>query len=260
MGCGSSKTEEEPPHPSAKFLSAQPALSHGFYGNFPQKFNLYFTGRKTLKKADFFVLTSDNGGIQVPLYAVTFHTGTTDLKLQTTLYSGTERDSVPMATTGIDKWCVPYGRISLPSSDGSGTNRVETLTFMSKAQSQRFRVPVGLSQTLETFEWHGESMVIVGKDVSKPWSLVRVSHGVGNETVAIWTELAEKGPSGEIGSFEFHGSGASGELGEYWKLVSVISFLWILQQRYSMSKAIDGLVGVGGLAFMGIGVGIGMGV
>lgn len=255
MGCTSSKTDSSPPPPSQKFLKAQPILPQGFHGNFPRTFKLYYTGRKKLKKTDFFALISEVAGEQVPLHVATFHLGNLDLKRQVTLYTGTERDTEPLATAGSDSAFGKYAFVTLPGDNPGGGNRTERVVWPSNFPSQSYEFPVGDSRTLETFEWRGENMTWASGGDIKPWSLVRVRAGAEEETVATWTELPFRTPTGEMGTFEFLGSGSTGELGRDWVLMTVTTWLWLFEQRYVVNRFMGQMSESGsGLAFFGLGM------
>lgn len=253
MGCTSSKTEAGPPVPSQGFLKAQPQLPQGSHGSFAPTFKLFYTGRKKLQKTDFFAIVAETGSAQVPLHVVTFHMGNLDLKKQVTLYAGTARDTAPLATAGSDKMLAKYAFVSLPGEQPGGGNRTETLVWPKGFTSQSFTVRVGASGAPETFEWRGENMTVASGSSIKPWNLVRVD--AGQELVATWTELPFRAVSGEMGTFQFHGSGATGELGSYWALMTVTSWLWLLEQRYVINRFMDQMGGAASqLAFFGLGV------
>ena len=253
MGCGSSKDDAGPPPPSQKFVQGQPQLSSGTFTQFPPTFKLYYTGRKKLKKTDFLALVSEEGGKQVPVSVVTFHMGNLDRKRQVTLYTGTTKDTPPMATAGIDRLLGKEAYLSLPGAQPSGGNRTETMFWPKGYTKQSFEIPVGLSGDMERFEWRSENMLFASGGEIRPWHLIRV--GRSDEVVATWTEWSAKSAQGEIGKFEFQGSALTGELGPYWALVAVTSWLWLLMQRYTWNKFLDQMVdGGGGLLFFGLGM------
>lgn len=265
MGCGLSKERAENPlPPSQKYLEAQPPLSHGFHGKFPTIFHLYYTGRKKRSKADYFVLVAEIQGRQEPMYAVKFRMGNLDTKSCVRLYSGTDRTSVTLSSSGTDTWNDPYSFISLPSNSPGeqGVNQTERLMHIKGGNRSHFSLGVrqqdGPSSIYEeTFAWQSENMLLASGSKIQPWELIRTGVKGSNhhEIVATWTELPKMDSQGKIGTFCFQNSGATGELGEYWALMSVSTFLNILYSRYVLNRFLDQMSGLaGGLLFGGIGM------
>lgn len=262
MGCFISKERTENPlPPSEKYLQAQPELCHGFYGNFPNTLHIYYTGYKKRSKAAYFIFVTENGGQRQPLYAIKFRMGNLDTKSCVRLYSGTDRTSTTLSSSGTDKWNDPYSFISLPAaSSAMSISQTERLMHKTGGDQSSFSIQTGErgNGTMnELFCWQGKNMYLArGKDI-EPWILVRDGNNAeaGNEIVATWAELEEMDDQGKIGTMYFQGSGATGELGDYWKLVSIAALLNLLYSRYALKKFAEHAAGiVGGLAFGGVGM------
>lgn len=260
MGCGMSKEKMAQPLPaSAKYISAQPQLSHGFLGQFPPTFQIYYTGNNTLNKAAYFVVAADSDKQQPqPMYAIKFRMGNTETNSSVRLYSGVDRSSATLGSSGLDHWNDPYSFISLPASTvGANANQVERFMHVKGMDRHSFLLGVPQrdgSMREEVFEWRGSSMLLASKANIKPWTLFRLTSGGGEEAVATWTELEQIQDSGKLGTFSFCGSGATGELGQYWTLMVVMTFLDVWYSRYVLNKFINQLAGPNGLIFKGLGL------
>lgn len=260
MGCGMSKEKAAKPlPPSAKYINAQPQLSHGVLGQFPKTFQFYYTGQHTLNKASYFVIAADyDTQLPQPIYAVKFRMGNTETSSSVRLYSGIDRTSTAMGSSGLDHWNDPYSFISLPApATGAHANRVERFMHVKGMDRHSFSLAVPRedgSLQEEVFEWRGSSMLLASKTNIKPWTLFRLASGGREETVATWTELEQIPDSGKLGTFSFCGSGATGELGQYWALMVVMSFLDVYYSRYVLNKFVGQLVGSNGLLFKGLGL------
>ncbi|RMJ23403.1 hypothetical protein PHISP_05737 [Aspergillus sp. HF37] len=278
--CGSGGVQttdhDDPPlSPSVKQTFSQPTLIPGFYGYFPTKFSIHFAGpsRDEKKTNSLLLATSENKKQHTPFYAVSFYK--TLAKHRITLYSGPTSRSAPLGLAGNEKYFHPESILALPpparapapkeavegkTTDTKATTQVERLKEHSSITTRRitFRAMVG-HQAVETFELRSGNVL---KDKTCNHTLVRIKRGgaaksdspggeeevIGTWTNEIRTSLKTKGQENGIpdtckwGTFQFHGSGATGELGQYWTLMAVMTLLRMLEGQL---RALDMVVQLG---------------
>ncbi|KAM0346144.1 hypothetical protein ACHAPU_005917 [Fusarium lateritium] len=177
------------------------------------------------------------------------------------LHSGPGNDSPPLATSSrIKKYHDDY-LITLPSFSGHGVHE-ETLR-RPKGLKGRFwfgcQVGDGSEQRVERFEWRrsrGAEVKSVGQSSWGGYKLVRLgstntkeeyssseedlpegssSSGEGytsdgKQVVAVWGSASCWKTMSGVGEFQFRGSGATGELGNMWALMAVMSCMSIWQK------------------------------
>jgi hypothetical protein len=279
-GAQTTNNDDPPPSPSVKQTFSQPALTPGVYGYFPTTFSIHFAApsRHKKKPGTLLLATSKDNRQYMPLYAVSFYR--TLAKHQITLYSGPTSQSAPLGLAGTEKYFDAESTLALPpapakavgvaGTDTKATNQIERLKEHGSITTRRtrFRAVVG-HQAVETFELRSGN---VFKDKTCNLSLVRLnrsdtaksdSPGDEEEVVGTWTgelrtspktKSQENGIPGtcKMGTFQFHGSGATGELGQCWTLMAVMALLPMVQGQlraldmaYQMAKAAGELISIG---------------
>ena len=114
------------------------------------------------------------------------------------------------------------------------------------------RIGDGPGQRVERFEWrHSRGVEVRSVEGGSRWGwkLVRMGPGsdkaVGetesqaessSEVVAVWADPGSLSLS-RVGEFELKGSGATGELGQLWSLMAVVSCMCIWQMRMQRNAA-----------------------
>lgn len=280
---GAQTADHDDPHPSpsVKQTFSQPALKPGVYGYFPTTFSIHLAApSRHKKKPDSLLLATPKDNRQyMPLYAVSFYR--TLAKHQITLYSGPTSQSAPLGLAGIEKYFNAESILALPpppppkeaagvaGTDTEAANQVERLKEPSGIATRRSRFRAVVGQAVETFELRSGN---VFKDQTCSLSLVRLKRSgamkpdslgdeeevVGTYTGNIRTSPKTKGQENGIpgthkmGTFQFQGSGATGELGQYWTLMAVMTLLRMVQGQlrasdmaYQMAKAAGELVSIG---------------
>lgn len=185
------------------------------------------------------------------------------------LHSGPSKDDAPLATVK------PSGRIgqdfsiSLPTMHPGEPPRTEILRHVVTLRRETFwfAFPVenGPSRWVEKFEWrhsHGNEVKNVEGGSGWGWKLVRVGRddarpggltaedddegggdradglaSDGKEIVAVWADPGSLSLS-KMGTFEFRGSGATGELGKLWSVMAILSCMCIWQDRMRQTTTI----------------------
>ncbi|KAL4728477.1 hypothetical protein ACLX1H_005224 [Fusarium chlamydosporum] len=193
-----------------------------------------------------------------PMYTLSFRRG---LYGDITLHKGPTPESLPIATSSRIKQYHDDYLITLPSLTGVGVHE-ETLR-RPKGLKGRFwfgcLVGDGLEQRVERFEWRrsrGAEVKSVGQSRWGGYKLVRLgstntkeeyssseenltetsSNSVegytsdGKEVVAVWGNANCWKTMSGVGEFQFRGSGATGELGNMWALMAVMSCMSIWQK------------------------------
>jgi hypothetical protein len=206
-----------------------------------------------------------------PIFAVKTHTGWSGAP-GVVLHSGPSDKDPPLAAagneTGLETERHKDTLVILPPLPGSGTDSSHEYlrhdpTY--RTESYRFNIDVGLGGDKgmypEEFEWRrslgDEVKELNNKKNILGWELVRLSSDMairpnetgegsarvtadGKEMVAVWAPYAGWSLTKAF-RFQFMGSGASGELGERWATMAVITALrlWCLE---GMGQTDEGLV------------------
>ncbi|KAM0311935.1 hypothetical protein ACHAPQ_012310 [Fusarium lateritium] len=197
-----------------------------------------------------------------PMYIISLPKG---LYGDITLHSGASNESPPLATSSRIKQYRDDYQIALPSFSGHGVHE-ETLR-RPKGLKGRFwfgcLVGDGTEQRVERFEWRrsrGAEVRSVGQSSWGGYKLVRLGStdtkedytsseedlpegsssssnnsgegytSDGKEIVAVWGNASCWKTMSGVGEFQFRGSGATGELGNMWALMAVMSCMSIWQK------------------------------
>lgn len=250
-----SKGSNDDPPDSSKPLS-QPVLPPGVYGHFPAVFTITFAWNSDDKKSStFFVKDESKEGQAVRLYA--FSMNRRKIHHSLTLFNGTDVDSSsPLALAGGTA-TQSSSFIALPGLNDGGIsapeNRIERLenkgSLRSLSELFCFSIPVGSSgnvevqQQIESFEWRGDSALNKRNGNPLERRLIRLESTTtqGQEVVGVWTDDVSPLTGNKLGTFQFLGSGATGELGEYWTLMAVMSLIRILEVRYPGAEGVSGM-------------------
>lgn len=204
-------------------------FSAGFYGRFPISLGMYYAGAGPDYKSQRFYLGSEDDG---KLYALTFHDAYG--LHQMTLYS-TPEYKAPLLGLALNETRLGSGAtITLPPTSSSsstgeqGGNRVEKLKYNFQRSTHSFTVVVGrgTDARTETFEWRDDK-----KPKPKIRRLTRIAPE-GLEIVAVWKEGSVPNRQRRLATLEFFESGATGELGELWTLMAVVSALRVCQSQW----------------------------
>jgi len=219
---------------------------------FPSTFNFYC--ETSFKRCPFYIGEDKSK----KLYAVSLHSGFRS-KPDLVLHNGPQNEHQPLATVKNNGMFSRHATVNItPSSPSSGLANVqEDLRFhMGMTTTCTFSIPIehGGKTYAEKFEWRsshgGEVKALSGwplglKLVRLDRETVEESGGKrkdrdigassdGKEVVAVWAFQAK--PSlHKIGKFRFLGSGATGELGECFAIMAVISVLRLWQIDYAMA-------------------------
>ncbi|ETS72934.1 hypothetical protein PFICI_15326 [Pestalotiopsis fici W106-1] len=219
---------------------------------FPASFNAYYQWKFT--KTFHLGESKDH-----PLYAVRTHSGWSG-NPGIVLHNGPSDQDPPLAAAGQENQWSRHSFIILPPLPGSSAE--SSTEFMRtnvgwKNTSQEFSIEVGIGDNLkrEKFEWrqsHGSEIKQLGK-CTRGWKLVRVSAEAagpggernerapgassdGKEIVAVWAFYAGWSMTKSF-KFQFLGSGLTGELGERWSVMAVITALRMWYMHFQGSTA-----------------------
>jgi hypothetical protein len=230
--------------------SAKASTSHNITSRFPPAFNLYCEA--SLKHYIFYI----GGEKTQKLYAVSLHIGIFG-KPDLILHDGPESSDQPLATVKNDGMLSRHSIVKIPSFPGSKLDNIhEDLRFHYglKSTTCTFSIPIEYDAEVyvENFEWrqsHGDEVkALSGWPLGM--KLVRSRNGTperkggkrkereigessdGNEVVAVWAFHAKPSMT-KIGMFQFLGSGATGELGEHWAIVAIVSVFRLWQISYA---------------------------
>lgn len=242
-----------------KAVLTEPILNPGFYGAFPSAFTLYLTQLSTDKKGDDYFSICQTGAQIQPLNVFSVHKGM--VKHHITFYSSNRYDSPPLALAGIDKLFTGSPVLALPgpANNPEPKNNIITLKDHKKWTSDLFSFAVPIGERSETFEWRGDD---VRQKKATPFErkLVRLSNAQGvEEVVGIWQDADEQAvTTGRMGAFELQGSGATGELGQYWTLLTVVSCIKLFQNSWEARAAADKMIKAAP-ALLGQGLSLGLG-
>lgn len=225
---------------------------------FPQAFNLY-------QESSFSQRRYTLGEHQTaPMYTVTLHSGWSG-KPNVVLHNGPSDASPPLAAVDHNKFSsastvtLPPPGVLPPSNSrpvverilNSGGFGIPTHTFSIETTTTG---PNGVTDTFpERFQWRHSS----GNEVKSlggrgsGWKLVRLSPDApspngatfasdGREVVAVWAWAS--GSLTKRMKFKFLGTGASGDLGERWAVMTVASALkiWDRERRQRQAAAAGG--------------------
>ncbi|KAH8677487.1 hypothetical protein BX600DRAFT_129489 [Xylariales sp. PMI_506] len=220
---------------------------------FPPTFNLYYL-RSVPDRSIFHLGTEEDR----PLYAVTFHTSFTE-DLRVVLHSDADADSgiTPLAAA----FQKPGRRDSTIQLTGFPTAETEELLAHAGliSTAYTFEIEIGPQRRREKFEWRPSKgsevkglIASSGRGVSglgrKLVRLSAESDGVGGtravrdtgassdgrEVVAVWVDNP-KWTMNRAGAFQFLGTGATGDLGERFRVMAVITALRIFEQNNEIS-------------------------
>ncbi|KAK2002362.1 hypothetical protein LX36DRAFT_652289 [Colletotrichum falcatum] len=178
-----------------------------------------------------------------PIYAMSLHHGLSSSP-PIVLHSGPTNTFPPLASVEYHSFS-PRMSIMLPSAPRGSPGGAPVIELESKldfpSSSYYFEMGVGPNcERLEQFEWRpssGEAIAMLDGR-SRGWKLVRLAQSAGpaafrgsdgKEVVAAWTD-AQISLSKQA-KFAFMGSGLTGELGERWAVMAVVSGLAIYERQ-----------------------------
>ncbi|KAK4443460.1 hypothetical protein QBC34DRAFT_443317 [Podospora aff. communis PSN243] len=160
------------------------------------------------------------------------------------LYNGPTKEYAPLATAKPTGTMRKDFAITLPSISPHEPERTEIFrhgSSFSFKETYWFGFQVGYNA--EKFEWRrssGEEVWDAPGGGRFGWKLVRIGNGAGGEgygitsdgmeVVAVWADYGLMSFS-KIGTFEFRGSGATGELGNMWSVMAIMSCLCVWQDQ-----------------------------
>ncbi|OHE95029.1 hypothetical protein CORC01_09686 [Colletotrichum orchidophilum] len=182
-----------------------------------------------------------------PFYGLSIHSGLSSSP-PIVLHSGPSDNFPPLASVEYHSFSSRMS-ITLPPAPTRTPGGAPIIELESKtdfpSSSYIFAIGVGPNcERLEQFEWRtssGEAIAALGGR-SRGWKLVRLAQSVpqnagpgafrggdGNEIVAVWTDAGMS--MTKEAKFAFVGSGLTGELGERWAIMAVISGLAIFERQ-----------------------------
>ncbi|KAI0137395.1 hypothetical protein BJ170DRAFT_605712 [Xylariales sp. AK1849] len=234
-------------------------------GPFPSTLNMYYT--KALRTPTFHLGEQEDK----PLYAATFHSGFQKKGSHVVLHSTPDPDSPALASAERIGRLGHRSLVTLPGPEPGSASVVEEMHahVSITSVSYSFAVEVGQGADVrhknpeirrEKFEWRssrgGEVKHLGSGTVGR--KLVRLyveADGVGGtravrdqgatsdgkEIVAVWADNP-KWSANRTGGFQFLGSGATGELGERFGVMAVITAvrIWELINETSLQAAATG--------------------
>ncbi|GKT52695.1 hypothetical protein ColTof4_14277 [Colletotrichum tofieldiae] len=178
-----------------------------------------------------------------PFYAMSIHSGLSSSP-PIVLHSGPTNTSPPLASVEHHSFSSRMS-ITLPPAPRGSPGGAPIVDLESKmdfpSSSYVFAIGVGPNcERLEQFQWRpsaGEAIAMLDGR-SRGWKLVRLAHSAGpaafrgsdgKEVVAVWTDAGMS--MTKLAKFAFTGSGLTGELGERWAIMAVISGLAICERQ-----------------------------
>ncbi|KAK1980677.1 hypothetical protein LZ30DRAFT_594283 [Colletotrichum cereale] len=225
--------ETRTPHPSSPGPPVPPPLQVA--RQFPPAFNVYTQS---------FSRTMILGEHQnQPSYAMSLHSGLSSSP-PIVLHSGPTNTSPPLASVEYHSFSSRMS-ITLPPAPRGSPGGAPVVDLESKmdfpSSSYHFAMGVGPDcERLEQFQWRpssGEAIAMLDGR-SRGWKLVRLAQSAGpaafrgsdgKEVVAVWTDAGMS--LSKQAKFAFIGSGLTGELGERWAVMAVISGLAIFERQ-----------------------------
>ncbi|CCF35983.1 hypothetical protein CH063_07655 [Colletotrichum higginsianum] len=178
-----------------------------------------------------------------PFYALSIHSGFTSSP-PIVLHSGPANTSPPLASVDYHSFSTKMSMTLPPAPKGSpGGAPVIELEYNLDFPTLNYAFAMGVGpncERLERFEWRsssGEAIAMLDGR-SRGWKLVRLAQSAGSagfrssdgkEVVAVWTDAGLS--MTKVAKFAFTGSGLTGELGERWAIMAVISGLAICERQ-----------------------------
>ncbi|KAF4963433.1 hypothetical protein FZEAL_10934, partial [Fusarium zealandicum] len=181
-----------------------------------------------------------------PSYSVSFPRGWYG---DVVLHNGPDTESAPLARAEKDGSCRVDYSVSLPAMpDSNSGGSLEILRYPTGKKGRWwFAMEVGQrpDRHVERFEWRrsrGSEVKSIGQS-RRGWKLVRLGSSKyeeyssdgevaderdgftsdGKEVVAVWASSKTFTTLSGVGELQFRGSGATGELGTLWALMTVMS-------------------------------------
>lgn len=260
------EVQEAPISPELKQQWANPPLVPGAYGGFPLQFSLQFAFQSKDRTKNYFGLVYEWEGVAATMYAVTFCSDM--VKCCVYLHSKPDVMSAPLGLAGVEKYFRTGCIVAMPPPANSGdTNHVERMSAGGglKAECYRFSSVVGLpgsaEQKREVFEWRRD---LFQKEVSKDGSferrLVRVSTSTpdNEDVVCKWLGESKRNWTTRLGRIQFVGTGATDDLGPYWRLMAVMTMLRIMNIDWDVRGMAKDLAKIAQAAGRIAGVGAGL--
>lgn len=250
-------------HSGKPTVDLQSTLEAGFFGRFPPVFSVHFAWRSDDGKSFIFFIKDETTDTPERLYA--FSVSRRRAHNSLTLYAGTDPEtSRALALAGKDKDSRSASAITLPKEIATGsTDEYDIKRLDNKGRLKtlselfHFRMPVVGTGREEDFEWRGGS-VLDNRRVSER-RLIRMRESTGRveaeEVVGVWndeTPLPTRG--NKLGTFQFLGSGSTGELGPPWALMAVVTLLRILEINGAGPEALAAMASGSGGKILGPGV------
>jgi hypothetical protein len=255
-------------------------IKPGIFARFPTAFSIYFASRAAKEPTDLFIIAEDDrqhhksdGKHPSPLYSFTMRYNKTHHGI--TLFDGPDPSTASVVgACGSESVMRTRALIALPAASSKGDDgapatsaspRIDRRTDWKVSPKQTllsFTVAVGADQHDEDFVWrsvHDHNATEENPEVHRLHRKAK-SGGDGEdgglgEVVAVWTgQLNPAAVGGRMGTFRFHGSGATGELGEHWAMMAVVSFIrseqvdwgpWVLNVGRTLTDAGVRLTGPG---------------
>lgn len=226
----------------------QPAFQPGrHYGFFPVAFGIFLIGPGEDEKTTKLSLGVEEQGMVRPVCAITTHKS---IKLQISLHSGPTHTSPLMARGGLKAALRSSFFISMPCyvpGPNGPENKIEQMVQGKevKYDTATYSVPVYNNgvESVEAFEWRSSNVYNASPQRPLEYRLTRSANG---ELVALYVADPAAETTGKFGSFQFAGSGASGQLGPYWTLMTVMTIIRLVQAKVEADMAVDKMLTASG--------------
>lgn len=244
-------------------VDLESTLEAGFFGRFPPVLSVHFAWRSDDGKSFIFFIKDETTDTAERLYA--FSVGRRRAHNSLTLYAGMDPETSPaLALAGKDRNSRSSSIITLPreiapdSTKEPCIRRLEnTGRLKSLSELFHFRMLVAGTGIEEDFEWRGGSAW--GNRRVSERNLVRMRESTGKgeieEVVGVWNDETPSFTRGnKLGTFQFLGSGSTGELGPAWALMAVMTLLRILEINGAGPEALAAMSSGSGGKILGPGV------
>ncbi|KAF7302900.1 hypothetical protein MKEN_01252300 [Mycena kentingensis (nom. inval.)] len=214
---------------------------------FPRALTVRFKRSWTKRDLQLYSTDDDNS---TPLHHVSIHTKRPHL----VLHSSADNASAPLATASYkDVWkSKPSSIVTLfPLPDASVEEELEADIGLHTVFRFALDVGRGKETQREYFEWRtsrGEEVRALNDSrfrsgmklvrlTGNPGGAAASSSSDGKEIVAVWADQTSFSLT-KVGKFEFIGSGATGEMGERFAVMAVVSCLRIWDTMFQISQGI----------------------
>lgn len=243
-------------------------LAPGMFGSFPytSPFSLEFAAQSESKLKYFFALTMEYNGVTFPIHAVTFDRRE---DFSVVLHSMPNIQGAPMGFTGQEKAFRSPALIVLPRTAAEGDfNHIERQLIHVSWRLETYCFSLAVPDTengghcVEKFEWRRKPGETEDKKIDRRLVRMRTTTAAEEDVVCRWIGVPwwRKRDSNVVGTMTFSGAGATGELGNKWVLMVVLSNLRIVNEDMHWNEMGAVLKSGGGIAAKAASLAIKIGV